>query len=337
VERGRAACRELGAALARAGCDLLVFSSSAAYIEHEVVHGYAGASTVAAPGRIVARPTKNNAVSFDLSEDTAVEVQVEPDTGGEWELPYYRSMLRSDGILLVGGSQSTRIAGIMAIVMEVPLLPVATFGGGASQVWVNLDKQRNDVVDTDITAMGQPWMADSATRLVAGLLAQRQRRYERMWRARQSARRESWSGGVGLVVALAALCASLVTIPLSDGGGPAQPRSLALLLAGPMIAAIAGGIIRNSFGTPAQWGSAAVRGLGAGVVVVPLYILSQLLTVADLFVDFDARRLLFFVIPLGFAAGFTFDLIYERLRAADDLVLSRMNHRDKVSLHSPWN
>jgi hypothetical protein len=322
IEEGHNACRELGEALARAGCDLLVFSSSAGYIEVDVVRGYAGASARETPGRVVARTPKNKTIAFDLPVGTAVTLEVEPDTSGEWELPYYRSLLRSDGILLVGGGQLTRIAGIVALAQEVPLLPVATFGGGASQVWVNLDRQRNDALDEDITVMGQPWARDSATRLVASLLGQRQRRMERQRLDRRSARHRAASARLGLVVAFVALCASLVTIPFASSGGPAGAGALALLLAGPMIAAVAGAIIRNSFGSREQWGWAAVRGLGAGTVSVLLYVASQLLTVAGLLGDLDARRLLFFVIPLGFTAGFTFDLVFEKLRSGQTTVPS---------------
>ncbi|MFD7407007.1 hypothetical protein ACFV7R_31010 [Streptomyces sp. NPDC059866] len=75
-----------------------------------------------------------------------------------------------------------------------------------------------------------------------------------------------------------------------------------------------GAIIRNSFEDDARWGRAAVRGLGAGLVSVLLYFAWQLLSVPALLNDLDVRRLLFFTIPLGFTAGFTFDLVFERLR-----------------------
>ncbi|HEY0698726.1 MAG TPA: hypothetical protein VGD43_13065, partial [Micromonospora sp.] len=315
VELGAAACRELGGALAQAGCDLLIFSSKPAYVEADVVAGYVAVATVDDPGRVVARPPKGATVSFDLPVESGVSLQVEPDTSGEWELAYYRSLLRSDGVLLVGGGQSTRIAGIVAMTQEIPLIPVAAFGGGASQVWVNLDRHRNDALDEDIVTMGQPWGRDSATRLVASLLGQRKRRLERQRAEQRSLGRAAVWARVGLAVAFLALCAALAAIPLARTGGPVGVSGLGLLLAGPMAAAVAAAVIRNSFDGPDQWGWAAVRGLGAGVVSVLLYVASQLLTVPGLLADLDARRLLFFVVPLGFTAGFTFDLVFERLRS----------------------
>jgi hypothetical protein len=60
---------------------------------------------------------------------------------------------------------------------------------------------------------------------------------------------------------------------------------------------------------------ACIRGLGAGLVTVLLYVASQLLSVPTLMDRLDVRRLLFITIPLGFTAGFTFDLVFERLRS----------------------
>ncbi|SEE80044.1 hypothetical protein SAMN05216489_08350 [Streptomyces sp. 3213] len=56
----------------------------------------------------------------------------------------------------------------------------------------------------------------------------------------------------------------------------------------------------------------AEYGTSRGCVL--LYFASQLLTVPALLGHLDVRRLLFFTIPLGFTAGFTFDLVFERLR-----------------------
>jgi hypothetical protein len=252
---------------------------------------------------------------FGLPADSSAAVHVIRDTSSEWEVCFYRTLLACDAALLVGGGQSTRVAGVIALAQRIPLLPVAAFGGGAGQVWVNLDKVRNDTTDDDITLLGQDWRPDAADRLVQCLDRQRQRRAGWQRGQERSARRASLTAGLGMAVALLLLVLSLAGFVLADKPGPATGRRLAVLVVTPLLAAMAGAVIRSSFETAGQWPRAAVRGLGAGVVSVLLYLASQLLTVPSLLDELDVRRLLFFTVPLGFGAGFTFDLVFERLRS----------------------
>ncbi|MFJ6484998.1 MULTISPECIES: hypothetical protein [unclassified Streptomyces] len=315
VGQARAACRELGRELARAGCDIAVFSSKPTYIEHDVVHGYAEGTDTQNPGRVAAYPPRHREIAFALPEGSSVALDTYRDTSGEWEVSYYRTLLNCDGVLLVGGGQATRVAGIVAMAQGIPVLPVAAFGGGAGQVWVNLDKVRNHADDEDIALLGQDWSTDSAARLTASLMRQRTRRAEAARIQERADRSSARRTGGGLTVAVLCAVTALAALVLADGPGRADARALAALTAAPLLASVAGAIIRNSFETETGWVRAGIRGLGAGLVTVLLYFASQLLAVPALFDQLDVRRLLFFAIPLGFSAGFTFDLVYERLRA----------------------
>ncbi|MGW1356122.1 hypothetical protein ACWCQP_01755 [Streptomyces chartreusis] len=305
-----AACRELGRQLALSGYDLAVFSAKPKYIEHDVVHGYAQEQ-----GAVFIHLPRHRDADFSLPQGSSVVVHTVRDTGPEWEVSFYRTLLACDAVLLVGGGQSTRVAGVIAMSQRIPLLPVATFGGGAGQVWVNLDKVRNDTTDDDIALLGQDWRPDSARRLVECLNLQRQRHAQWLRERDHAARRASLSTGLGLTVALLLLVCSLLGFTLAGEPGPATGRRLGVLVVTPLLAAMAGAVIRSSFETADQWPRSAVRGLGAGVVSVLLYVASQLLSVPSLLDELDVRRLLFFTLPLGFSAGFTFDLVFERLRS----------------------
>ncbi|MFH0518960.1 hypothetical protein ACHBTE_17545 [Streptomyces sp. M41] len=312
-EDAPAACRELGRRLALAGYDLAVFSAKRKYVEYDVVQGYAQATEGA--GTVFLHVPRHRDHDFGLPEGSSAEVRVVRDTGPEWEVSFYRTLLSCDAALFVGGRQSTRVAGVIAMAQRIPMLPVAAFGGGASQVWANLDKVRNDTTDDDIVLLGQDWRADSARRLVRCLDEQRLRRAEWLRESERTARRSLLTAGLGTVVALLLLLCSLLGFVLAGDPGPATGRRLGVLVVTPLIAAMAGAVIRSSFETVDQWPRAAVRGLGAGVVSVLLYVASQLLTVPSLLDELDVRRLLFFTLPLGFSAGFTFDLVFERLRS----------------------
>ncbi|MFJ9018943.1 hypothetical protein ACIRPU_02985 [Streptomyces sp. NPDC102259] len=309
------ACRELGRSLARAGYDLAVFSAKPKYIEYHVVQGYAEPCDLGGPRHVFVHVPRQQEQDFGLPADSSVTLRTVRDTGTEWEVSFFRTLLASDGALLIGGRQSTRVAGVIAMAQRIPLLPVAAFGGGAGQVWVNLDKVRNDVTDADITLLGQDWRPDSADRLVDCLDRQRQRRAQWLRQSERSTRRASLTTGLGMVVALLLLALSLTGFALAGERGPATGRSLAVLVVAPLLASMAGAVIRGSFETADRWPRAAVRGLGAGLVSVLLYVASQLLAVPTLLEEVDVRRLLFFTLPLGFSAGFTFDLVFERLRS----------------------
>jgi hypothetical protein len=192
---------------------------------------------------------------------------------------------------------------------------VAAFGGGASQAWVNLDKVRNDTDDADITLLGEDWRQDSAARLVQCLLRQRERREAREHREIHNAQRAAWTSAFGTATAVVLLALSLTALIIAGNPAPAATKSMALLVISPMLAAMSGAIIRSTFEDATRWPQAAARGLGAGALSVMLYVATELLALPNLMNDLDVRRLLFFILPLGFGAGFTFDLVFERLRA----------------------
>lgn len=313
IDQVRAACHDLGRELALAGYDLVVFADDEHYVETLVARGYAAAS--APDSRIIAHPPRHQDYAPVLPEGSRVRVTTIRDTGAEWEVPYYRTLFEVDGIVLAGGGRSTRVTGVVALAHGVPVVPLAVFGGAARQVWVYLDGAGEHVDREDVRALGESWSSGSARRMAEVLRRQMERRAERRRREERDRRWGRWRESAGLVSAILLLLAALASIVLAGGPGPADPASLSLLLAGPMCAAVSGALIRDSFGRTPSPLRACARGLGAGAVSVLLYVAAQLLTVPELLVELDARRLLFFVVPVGFTAGFTFDLVLERLRS----------------------
>ena len=315
LDRARTACHELGRALALASFDLVVFSDRDHYAETVVVRGYAAAATL--EGRVLAHPARHQEYAPELPEGASVRITTMRDTGEEWEVPFYRTLLATDGVVLVGGGRTTRVAGILALAQGIPVVPLAAFGGGARQVWADLPRSGRHVTEADVHTLGESWSTGSAGRVTGLLRAQLERRAESRRRERLSRRWERWAESGGLMAAILLLVAALAAIVFVPGPGPAGTSTLALLLGAPMCAAVSGGLIRDSFGLSPSALRACARGLGAGAVSVLTYVAAQLLTAPELLGDLDARRLLFFVVPMGFVAGFTFDLVFERLRRTD--------------------
>jgi hypothetical protein len=315
-ERLQQACRELGRELARARCDLVVFSSADDYLEKDVVRGYVGALEGGSAGRVVVRTPALRRVDFGLPPDQMVRVEVESDTASEWEVSYYRSIYLADGLITVGGGRSTRIAALLAIANRTPLVTLASFGGAAAVVRDYLEKNRNDASADDIVLMGRPWSTGSARELVQCLLAQLQRRARAVAAEVMATRAARRARTFTALTAVVALLTAASTVLLADGQLP-HAALLGLLLGGPMLGAVGGAMLRESTDEQPHAIWSAARGLGAGMLAAMLYVASQLLTSPDLLSQGATRRLLWFVIPVGIAAGYTFDLVYARLRQSD--------------------
>jgi len=147
------ACEEIGRELAKAGFDLIVFSSSDDYIEKDVVRGYLAALEANRPGTVVVRTPFDREVNFGVSEALKQHIEIRPDAAVEWEISYYRALFDADGIIVVGGGRATRIAGTLAVARRTPLVALAMFGAGALTAWQHMDRHRNYVGDDDMHAM----------------------------------------------------------------------------------------------------------------------------------------------------------------------------------------
>jgi hypothetical protein len=310
-----AACAEIGRELARGGFDLVVFSSEDDFVEKDVVRGFLEAGP-APDQHVLVRIPARRPVEFDVPGNMVDHVRIEPDASELWEPSFYRAVMSADGLVAIGGGRSTRIAGTIAIAQRTPVVALAWFGAGAAVVWQELDKTPNDATREDLNAMGNPWTSTSAARLAGSLRGQLDRKQAALRDQVRSGRlqrrkrlRTSLVAAVALLLSTASLFLAWTGIDTSE--------AVALLLLGPMLGAIGGAMLRDTTEQEPDAVWSATRGLGAGLLAATLYISSQLLTTPDLLTVDAVRRLLWFVIPMGIAAGYTFDLIYARLRKVD--------------------
>jgi hypothetical protein len=312
----RHASAELGAELAHHGCRIIVYSSAPGFIEGDVVRGYIGSGRAAARSIRVRFPIDTGA-KFAIDGEQRPVFDLRPDSSPDWEVSFYRSLAEADGVVLLGGGRSTYVAGLIALSHGIPLLAVATFGGNARQAWEVLDRDKGLASDEEIAAMAREWDSDSAATLVDGLLAALQRRVdadcERDRRATSYQRRVMLSS----MIAGLLLAAAIAAIPLSWNWRAGTSAPLAVLLLAPLLAGAAGSIVRVVFDAGRDWTKTAVLGLAAGALAALLFVAAQIAATPDILDGPGARRLLFFVIPAAFIAGFTFDIVYQKLKASD--------------------
>jgi hypothetical protein len=312
------AAEELGFELARQDCDIFVYSSDPAFIESAVVRGYVRSGQARSKSiKVRGRYGRANDTGF-------VEALVHPDlfdifpaATSDWEVSYYRSLLVVDGALLLGGGQSTFITGVIMISRRRPLVAVAAFGGGGEKAWHRLASEVSYATPDQVALMAQPWRKESAKQLVASLLAQHHESQAEQDRLRREDSRSRKRAALGALAGGSLLLGALSTIPVLYAWSNGTASTISALVAGPLLAATCGAVMRNSFDRQDEWLRIAVLGASAGAVAFLLFVAAQLTANPEILDGSGARRLIFFVLPIGFIAGLTFDAVYRKLRAQD--------------------
>ena len=322
----KAAAQEIGAELAKAGFGLVVYFSNDPSLEPHVVSGYVPALADGA-GAIrvrIAEPYRNQ-VKFK-EQDTARKKLFDIDhfPGLHWEAPFYRSLAeeegfkgeRVDAVLLLGGANTTFIAGQIAVARRLPILVVNTFGGSAARIWSQVAQ----------TSPGKhpSWGTRSAEDFVKQIkqeceeaLAQRRKaqHLERVLDAIIVGRQKTQYAAGAFIVLLATL---LVGVAYT------RPPSMwpLVLFAGLVSAGATGSLIRLVLWEPeaADARKSLVLGSVAGLIVGLAYLIPQLVGAPDVLTPKEnavtaANKIqLLSVVLVALAAGVGFDTVFSRLK-----------------------
>lgn len=138
IQKVRDAAKYIGRALAKRGHGLVVYDAK--YIEADVVTAYIVASPTM-PERgvpIVVRqsPAPSNVRFAEELTGPAMFDRVF-DPSAQWEVSFYRSLANADGVILIGGGNTTLIAGQVAIGACIPVVRIVALQrmvGGGSRV-----------------------------------------------------------------------------------------------------------------------------------------------------------------------------------------------------------
>lgn len=333
-----AAAEELGAALAKAGFRLLVYSSGDGFLEPPVVRGYVGAQT-ARDKSIEIRYPLDGATTPAFSEQKTHPhlFDPRPDHIANWETSFYLSLNEADGVVLLGGGESTLIAGMVALGHRLAVVALPYFGGKAVDVWKALTPGRDLLGIDERSEMAAPWAGGRAERCAQMLLAQIERKAEAE-RARRLAdlRNEAFitrhAAIAGAVFALAIAC---VVVGLASPT-PALQVVLAVLFVAPMLAGVSGSTIRLVFDwqqgkawmTTQSAVTTAMLGLIAGGAAALLFTLAQTAAWKELQAG-PVQRLIPFAVAIGFVAGLTLDAVFRKLITSDVVQLSAVEAKKR--------
>jgi hypothetical protein len=309
-DRAKKAAAELGTELAHRGARLLVYGGP--FLEADVVQGF-----------VAGKPAQDRSILMWYSRDQAPPPFAEEadhpklferrqEKGADWEIAFYRSIARADGLILIGGGNATKISGQVAIGTRMPILALAEFGGAAAKVWETLSAGEDLPNRNEINLMAQPWADGAAAACVDALYAQRQRRH-----AVDGAPSPIFS-----VLAALLFLGALAIVPWVWGQN-ALP--VWMLFFAPLLAGGAGAAIRpmiDRFRGTQEFAPAVlatvVLGLVAGGIAGVLFVTAQL-TADPQLTDNAAKILQYaqrsipFAVGVGFVAGLTSDAVFGKL------------------------
>lgn len=310
--KAKKAAEQLGTELAKCGARLLVYGGP--FVEADVVRGF-----------VAGKPANDRSILMWYSKDQEPppfpEEQSNPnlferraERGADWEIAFYRSVTRADGLVLIGGANSAKICGQVAIGTRMPILALAEFGGGAAAVWQTLSAGEDLPIREEVDLMARPWNdARSAEACVKALFAQRERR-----RSVEGAPRPVLS-----ILAMLLFLLALAIVPSVWGQGKFEVWMLFLtpVLAGGAGAAIRPVVdrLRGSQGVAQAVLATLAVGLVAGGVAGVLFIAAQLTANPDLATGIEkyAQRSIPFALAIGFVAGLTADAVFGKLLGLD--------------------
>jgi hypothetical protein len=307
------AAEEIGAELATRRARLLVYGGP--FLEADVVRGFVRGKPHADRSIIMWYTTDNAPPPFPEEQEQPNLFERRAERGADWEIAFYRSVSKADGIVLIGGGNATLICGQVAIGIRLPLLALADFGGAAKRVWNTLSAGEDLPTREEITLMASPWSSGSPAACVAALFAQRERR-----RFTASAPPPSLT-----ILAAVLFLAALGIVPWAWGKNAFDAWMLFLA---PLLAGGAGAAIRplvdrlrgsSSAGTAAM--ATVVLGLVAGGISGILFVTAQLTGNPELndpsAIATYARHAIPYAVGVGFVAGLTADAVFGRLLGLD--------------------
>lgn len=328
------AAEELGRALADGGFGLIVYSANPEYIEAHVVRGYVESGSAKPQAIRVCYPlgAPNTDVKFHQEDEHPELFHRQPDHHQFWQISFYQSLLEADGVIIIGGSESAFMTGIVARMNQIPCAALATFGGSAESVWraalgsVATDRHRQ--------IMSQPrWYSGQAEHVVTLLREQRAAidEGERASLEVQS-KIESMKARRGIYAAAACIIAVITTAIGWFSSSPPIWLFATAFFATPLLAGIGGGLARQIFNdyhgdAPRRGqttGQSMVLGMIAGLVAAVLFVLAQLVSnpsASNLSngIPPELGRLIAFELIVGLIAGFTLEAVFDKIKRVDVL------------------
>ena len=321
------AAEQLGAESAQRGWHILVSCPSIAtaeFAEAPVVRGYVKSGKAGRDSIEVHRPVGSTLPRFPEESTHAGLFRFELRDSDDWAVASFLSLANADGMIVIGGGESTYIASLVGIGYRTPIVALAAFGGKAKEIWAVLKSSDNRLATAaEMNHMAQPgWAADSARRCVDMLLAQRARKEEGIALVFARERKRVSVLAASVFLSFLAILVVMAHLSRSEKLGLAFSYSMLCL---PAVAGAVGSLVRLLFdwaqgnktlaSQPSPLISASLGAVAGGVAGL-FFVLAQKVAIGN-FQDSQAVALLPFVFIVGLVSGLTLDKVFPKLLALD--------------------
>jgi len=320
IDDSKEMAKNIGEELARRGHGLVVYD--AAFIEADVVSAFVAVTKNVNPSTapiIIRQPQDSKIVPFKEEHTHPALFERRADKTGMWEVSFFRSLADSDGLILVGGSYSTSVAGQVAIGARIPILALERSGGSARTVWKTIAPGVDLPSIVEHAQMARDASREMVARWIDGLETQRRRRYA------VETGPILWHAAYASLLFILAIVAALGSHLVPDV--PEFPDSVrkAMFFGSTLLAGAAGAAIRMVFErrygsgslVPPAIGITLALGMMAGALAGLLYFVAQpgkLELTGD-----GGLRLVSIVIVVSTIAGLTVEAIFRKLLGIDVL------------------
>ena len=326
-----AAAVSLGNELAKAGLRIIVYSGRDGDLEGPLVHGYTASKVGARRSIEVRYPLNDTQPEFPERQTNPDLFDPRPDGSPDWTMSFYQSLSEGDGILIMGGGETTRIAGLVAMGYRTAVLTLPCFGGAALDLWKTLLPGRDLPTADERALMARPDFTDADyAACIQSLKDQIARKAEAARQQRLEEIRRETNVSLHAVFAFVMFLLSVIAVPVAWGMQLSAVFAIWLLFMSPLLAGVAGSTSRlildlrdgSAPMTTQSTVTTAALGLIAGGVAGLLFITAQVTTApaarpGQIISPEQASKLVPFGILIGFVAGLTLDAVFRKLISSD--------------------
>jgi hypothetical protein len=302
----------LGKSLGERGFRIVVYNASPNFIEGDTVRGFVQAKNAKRGSIVLEKPLGQKGADGFPEYATHSYVFLEhQDASKSWEVSFYRSLYCADGVALIGGAQSTLVAGMVALTQSIPLVAFPAFGGKAQEVWQKLREGGGLATEADANAIANSELEVAVEAAVRSLEAQKKERHRRQ---SVGPERKAKLGAAALLAAWPCLLAvgAILRPPQANPLGQVPSLFWILLLVGPLVSGASGATIRAlGPGSEGVTTTNLVRGTAAGLVCAIFYLIAQLSAIAANGTVTFLTLLIEFA--MAFVGGYTADQVLSQL------------------------
>ena len=331
VSVGMQAAEAIGRALAKHGCRIVAYSSEVWSIEPLIVKGYVaelargGKAKNTAECIEVRYSTNGHIPNFDEQEHHRPLFSPQPDSSPGWTSSFYKPLAEVDAVILLGGGDTTYIAGTVALSHGKSVVAVGAFGGTAKTIWDELVFDPELLKRSEKDKMNPPiWGDEDSDKIIENMLAHIKRLEEK---------RKKRDDGLRQSQAIPHICAAVLAFVLAfipapftwDDPSMHKVILMSLLIYAPLLSGISGATARSAFDAVGSKAPKEVPnlartiGLGAiaGGMAGALFVITQLMAISPEVLGPTWTKMAGRLVPLsvliGFIGGWTLDAVFQKL------------------------